>query len=163
MNNACLIAACAAASRRNQNPRLYTTYIDFKDNTYYKVNFRMYLHFNPIMIVCPEEEGYVGSYFAPVLTNFIKTVQLESKTIAQQHSFMINSKKCKNGIDKYIENNLESFTGSTIWNLYRNEIIDKYVTDINRKYNIELDKSSVDYSIQFVYEVDSVEVDGYGK
>ena len=121
----------------------------------------MYIHFNPIMVVCPEEESYLGSYFAPVLTNFIKTVQLEPKTVMQQHSFMINRKKCNGGIDKYIKNNLESFTGSTIWNLYSNEIIDKYLSDINRKYNIILTESSLDYSIQYIWEIDSMEVDKY--
>lgn len=156
MNSACLIAACAV-SKRQQNPQYYNTYLDFRGNVYYGVNIRMYIHFNPITIVKPVEEAYYGSYFAPIPTTIIDTVKLEAKTLAKEHHFTVNSDKCKPTIEKYVESRLNDFIGSGIWELYKNEMIDMYITDINKKYNIDLDKSSLDYSIQYVWEVDCVD------
>lgn len=154
MNSACLIAACASSSR-NTNPDKYVTYTTFNYEWLYKVKFRMYIHFNPINVVRPIEDGYFGSIYAPIKTTFIDTVIVEPKTVAQEYGFFISSEKAKPNIDKYIEANIERFTGSSLWDIYKTETINKYIEDIKKKYNVIVDESSLDYSIQYIWEVQS--------
>lgn len=156
MNNACIIAACAA-SKRNQNANRYTQYLSSDNSIYYRVNFRMYIHFNPITIVYPCEKGYLGSIYAPYETTFIRPAYIDGQTLWQQHTYSVNSKNAKPNIDTYIENNIERYTNSAMWRFTKQEIIDKYLDDIKKKYNVILDESSLDYSIQYVWEVESIE------
>lgn len=157
MNSACIIAACAANSRNNpinRGPWMYTACIDNKLEIYYKINFRMYFHFNSIRVVRPVEEAYTGSVYAPVKTLFVQPVIVNARTIAKAYSFSVIASKCPNGPDKYVEDNLERFTNSAVWESAKEEIINEYLENIKQKYNIILDKNSLDYSIQYCWDVD---------
>lgn len=156
MNNACLIAACTPHSCNNsinKGPWMYTNY---KDDFYYKVKFRMYMYFDSINIVMPIEEVYVGSVYAPIKETHIKPVKVESQILAREHVFTVNISKIDTSIDTYIKNNLHRFINSTIWSLYKDEMIAKYLKHVKDKYNVILDESSVEYSIQYCWEVDAI-------
>ena len=156
MNNACIIAACAVNSRNQKKAHnMYAHYFDKDFEIYYHINFRMYLHFRPITVVAPTGETfYIGSYYAPVLMNEIKPITLEAQSIAKQHTFSLKASKCKNGPDKYIEEHIDDFTSSQIWGYAKEEIISMYLDKVNKKYNIDLDKSSLDYTTQYCWEVE---------
>lgn len=156
MNSACIIAACAAAAHRNnntQNPAQYVTNKDF--DIYYKVAFRMYLHFNPIYVIAPVEKVFLGSVFAPYEELRIEPKQVPATTIAKERTFMINAKKCPKGPDAFVKENLEQFQASEIWASEKDSIINQYLSEIEERYNIKLDKeySHLDYSVQFCWEV----------
>ena len=154
MNSACIIAACAASARANQQKNNYKQYVTSKDcETYYKVNFRMYLHFNPITIVTPVEKVYLGSVFAPYEVTSIKPVKVPATTIAKARSFSVQAKKCVNGPDQYIKDNISRFESSEIWEAEKAKIEFEYLNDIEKRYNVILDRNSLDYSVQFCWDI----------
>ena len=160
MNSACLIAACAVNSRRN-NEYKYKKYIDKELNLYYIVKYRMYLHFNSIEAIILDK---INSNLSPRLDGFIpqgcsltKRVKIEPRTICKQYTFSVDSKKCYTGIDDYIKDNKSKFEDSSIWDMYKYELINMYKKWVEDKYNVVLDDSYLDYNIQFCYEIESVE------
>lgn len=154
MNSACIIAACAAGARRRNEQKNYSQYFDSNLELYYKVNFRMYIHFNRVKAIRPTEDVYIGSIYAPFKAIMIEPVLIEACSVAKQHTFSLAASKCPNGPDKYIEENLEKYISSTIWKIDRDEIIEKYKQDIKNKYNIILDNSYLDYSVQYCWEIE---------
>lgn len=160
MNSACLIAACAVNSRRN-NEHKYIKHIDKELNFYYGVKYRMYLHFNSVEAIILDK---INSNLSPTFGDFIpqsccltKRITIEPKTICKQHTFSINSKKCPAGIDDYIKDNKSEFEDSSIWDIDKYELINMYKKWVEDKYNVILDDSYLDYNIQFCYEIESVE------
>ena len=161
MNNAHLIAACAV-SKRNQNPKKYNLFTNHRSDYCYALVFTMYVHFNRISIMCPdEEECFVGSYFAPIPSIHFKTEEIEPQTVARNHSFMLCLKHLDCSIDTYVDKNINRYINSKVWDLYKDEIIDNYISDIERKYNVKVDKKYVDYSTQFIWEVYTSESESY--
>lgn len=165
MTSACVIAACAAGgyiantynNQNEQNPAIYAAWSQQKGSIlYYRVNFRLYLHFNSINIVENTGDFYVGSVFAPIRTTLLNTVTVEPKTIARSHKFSIDINKCPEGISKYVESNIEKFTNSSVWQAYKEDIINKYLEDIQIKYNVILDKDALDYTTQYCWEIEYV-------
>lgn len=154
MNSACIIAACAANARARQQKDNYKQYITNKDfEVYYKVNFRMYLHFNSITIVSPTEKAYLGSIFAPYEVTCVKPVKVPATTIAKARTFSVQAKKCVNGPDQYVKDNLSRFENSEIWESEKFKIESEYLNDIEKRYNIILDRSSLDYTVQFCWDI----------
>lgn len=135
----------------------YKPSIYFRDDEMYFVfHIRKYYHFDSISVVSAKYEPcYMGSVYAPILQSLVQLTPtvVEPKTIALQHMFSVSSHKCKNGIDNYIKDNLNRYIESSIWDDSDKEVIDKYVTDINRKYNIDLDVNSVKFTNQYCWEV----------
>jgi hypothetical protein len=158
MNSACIIAACAAGAhnRQKKNHNMYTQYFDKNFEIYYKVNFRMYLHFLPITYVKHTNEVYLGSIYAPYNQIALETVCTEPKSIAKQHSFTIRANKCPNGPEAYIKDNLEKFTSSDIWKQYKEELINVYLVEMQEKYNIIIDRTALDYTEQFCWNIECV-------
>ena len=154
MNNACLITACAVASHnRNKVHNNYAHWVDRNFDIFYKVHFRMYLHFNSFDAIVPCENtvdiftGIIS--FAP-----LKRVHIAPQSLAKQYTFTLYDSKCPNGPDEYIKTNIEKYINSDIWEFSKNEIINTYVEDVKSKYNITLDKSALDYNIQYCWEVE---------
>ena len=157
MNSACIIAASAVTARRNNSHNMYAHYFDRDFNTYYRFKIRKYYHFEPMILVKPMYEScYMGSIYAPILQSEVQLtpVKVDAKTIAVEHSFTVYQKNCPNGIDNYIKDNLERLTNSGVWYDSDRQAIDSYVTELNRKYNINLDKSSLSYTNQYCWEVE---------
>ncbi len=154
MNSACIIAACAASARRQQESKNYSQYFTKDLELYYRVNFRMYVHFNSIKAIRPTEDVLIGSIYAPFKVTMIEPVTIEACSVAKQHSFSLRASKCPKGPDAYVKENLNKYTSSGIWQIAKKEIIDKYKQDIKDKYNIILDDSYLSYSIQYCWEID---------
>ena len=86
---------------------------------------------------------------------------MNAKTVAIEHSFSIYKEDCLDGIDNYIKDNLERLTTSSVWYGSDRQAIDMYATELNRKYNIDLDKSSLRYTNQYCWKVNSEKGDRY--
>ena len=157
MNSACLIATAATTTRKNNSHNMYTQYFDSNFSIYYIFKIRKYYHFEPMMLVKPTYEPcYMGSIYAPFCQSEVQLtpVKIDAKTIAIEHSFSVYEKNCPNGIDNYIKDNLERLTNSGVWYDSDRQALDLYVTELNRKYNIDLDKSSLRYTNQYCWEVE---------
>jgi hypothetical protein len=159
MNSACIIAACAANGRATTTKQSHNNYAHYftKDfELYYVIKLRKYYHFEPMTLVTPEESPcYIGSIYAPVkLDVMLKPVFLDAKTIAIEHQFSIRADKCVGGVDDFVKNNLERLTTSGVWYDSDDQVLNKYISEINRKYNIDLDRSSLKYTNQFCWEIE---------
>lgn len=151
MNSACIIAACAANARNNSSAKPQNSC--GHTEVYYKVEFRMYLHFNQITIVTPVEKVYLGSIYAPYQQLLVKPVKVPGQTIATVRTFYLAASKCKKGPDKYLEDRLEDFKKSPTWLSEKTALENEYLDYIKRTYNIELTRDSLDYYEQFCWEI----------
>lgn len=157
MNSACLIASAAVTARRNSGHNMYAHYFDRDFNIYYTFKIRKYYHFEPMMLVKPRYEPcYMGSIYAPYCQSEVQLspVKVDARTIAVEHSFSVYEKNCPNGIDTYIKDNLERLTTSGVWYDSDRQALELYIIELNRKYNIDLDKSSLRYTNQYCWEVE---------
>lgn len=157
MNNACLIAAAAVTARRNNDHNMYAHYFDRDFDSYYRFKIRKYYHFEPMMLVKPTYEPcYMGSIYAPFCQSEVQLtpVKVDAKTIAIEHIFSVYEKNCPNGVDNYIKDNLERLITSSVWFDSDRQALDLYVTELNRKYNINLDRNSLIYTNQYCWEVE---------
>ena len=155
MNNDCLITATTVLENNGHN--MYAHYINRIPDRYYRFKIRKYYHFEPIMLVKPTYEPcYMGSIYAPFCQSEVQLtpVEVNARTIAIEHVFSINEKNCPNGIGRYIKNNFERLINNNVWYDSDRQALDLYVTGLNRKYNIDLDKSSLRYTNQFCWEVE---------
>ena len=103
--NAALLAACAANIIRNNRNRTKTIN---STNTYYKVIFKKYYHFEPMTLVAKIDYPWFLDKHNGALA--VKSVRVESKTLVVTHAFSIAANKCPNGIDNYIKENLTSIS-----------------------------------------------------
>lgn len=157
MNNACLMASAVVTARRNNNHNMYGHYFDRDFDIYYRFKIRKYYHFEPMMLVKPTYEPcYIGSIYAPICQSEVQLtpIKVDAKTIIVEHSFSVYAKNCPNGVDNYIKDNLERLTTSNIWYNSDKQALDLYVTELNKRYNINLDPKSLTYTNQFCWEVD---------
>ena len=158
MNSACLIASAAVTARRNNNQHnMYAHYFDRDFDIYYRFKIRKYYHFEPMMVVEPTYEPcYMGSIYAPFCQSEVQLtpIKVDAKTIAIEHSFSVYEKNCPDGIDNYIKDNLERLTNSSVWYDSDRQAFDLYITKLKRKYNIDLDKSSLKCTNQYCWEVE---------
>lgn len=163
MVSACLIAACASGGNtlteeQKRKESMYNQYLTPDFDLYYIVKLRKYYHFEPMTLVKANYEPcYVGSIYAPILQSEVQLnpVKVEAKSITVEHTFSLRADKCKNGVDNYIRDNLDRYTESGIWYTSDREAIDLYVTELNKRYNIDLDPKSLTYTNQFCWEVES--------
>ena len=157
MNNACLIAAAVVTARRNNGHNMYAHYFDREFDTYYRFKIRKYYHFEPMMLVKPTYElCYMGSIYAPFCESEVQLtpIRVDARSIAVEHSFTVYEKNCPNGVENYIKDNLERLTTSSVWYDSDKQALDMYVTELNKKHNIDLDKSSLKYTNQYCWEVE---------
>lgn len=158
MNSACLIAACAAASRRasEQQKNSYAQYFTKDFDLYYRVIFRKYFYFEEMLLVTPiESPCYLGSVYAPIKFDAaIKPVKVPAKTLAVAYSFPVRASKCKNGIDNYVKENLELFTSSSVWHFSEQQAIEKYTEELRKELNIEVEPESFRYTTQYCWEIE---------
>lgn len=158
MNSACIIAACAAASRRasDQQKNNYAQYFTKDFDLYYRVVFRKYFYFEEITLVTPiESPCYFGSIYAPIkFDTVIKPVRVPAKTMVITYSFPVRASKCKNGIDNYVKENLELFTSSSVWCFSEQQAIDKYIQELNRELKIKVEPESFRYTTQYCWEIE---------
>ena len=162
MNNACIVAACAVNGRlsaeQKRKENMYNQYLTSDFNLYYRVKLRKYYHFEPMTLVKANYEPcYVGSIYAPILQSEVQLtpVKVAAKSIAVEHIFSLRADKCTNGVDNYIKENLERFTTSCVWFDSDRQAVDLYVTELNKRYNIDLDPKSLKYTNQYCWEVES--------
>jgi hypothetical protein len=157
MNSATIIAACAVSARR-RNSANYTQYFTKDFEFYYVVKLRKYYHFEPMTLVKANYEPcYVGSIYAPILQSDVQItpVRIEAKTVGVEKIFTVYSKNCPNGIDNYVEENIDRYVESGVWAMTDREVLYTYIDELNKKYNIELDKDSLKYTTQYCWEVES--------
>ena len=109
-----------------------------------------------ILVESKYEPCYIGSMYAPICQSEIQLtpVKIDAKTIAIEYSFSVYEKNCPNGVDNYIKDNLERLTNSGVWYDSDRQALDLCVTELNKKYNINLDKSSLRYTNQYCWEVE---------
>ena len=157
MNSASLLGAAAVTARRNNMHNRYAHYFDGEFDIYYRFKIRKYYHFEPMMLVKPTYEPcYIGSIYAPICQSEVQLtpIKADAKTIAVEHSFWVYEKNCPKGIDNYIKDNLERLINSGVWYDSDRQALDLCVSELNRKYNINLDKSSLRYTNQYCWEVE---------
>jgi hypothetical protein len=159
MNSACVIAACSnGAYKKEHEP--YSEYIDSDFNVFYVLKVRKYYHFEPMILVTNQTDlctNLFGKYIcqSDVL---LKTVKAEPKSLFIEHHFSIYKDKCSNSIGKnvfeYVEQNIERFISSSVWDSSDEQALNTYIKELNRKYNITIDKNSLEYTNQFCWEVE---------
>lgn len=158
MNSACIIAACAAnarAAQKKKDLKLYAHYFDKDFEIYYKIKFRMYLHFNPIEAIKPSEQEYLfGSVYAPFKAKTLQKVSIPPMSLAKEHIFLIHESRCPSGPDKFVKDNTKRFEETSIWKAAKEELTKKYIDDVTEKYGVTLDNSYLNYSVQYCWEVD---------
>lgn len=120
---------------------------------YFNVNFKMYLHFNSLQAVTPTEIAYTGSVYAPIKNIIIKPIVIPANTLVGQYSFSLKNYKCPKGPADFVEKNLLRFTGSAVWDTIKEKLINDYLKFIENKYNIILEKRSLDYTTQYCWEI----------
>lgn len=140
---------------RNKNPEFYTTYYTKNFELYYRVNFRKYYHFDSINLVKPVGEFYTGSIYAPYKSLFITPIQIPGDTLVVSHNFSISCDGIDGDIDKYIEDNIDRFVQSSVWNGSDEKAINMYLKRIADKYNVSLETDCLNYTNAFYWQVDS--------
>ena len=138
--SAALIAACATNSMSSTpSPYEVVTYSE-KRRTYYLVEFRLYYHFNSTFIV-------------QSVNGMLNPVRVPGTTMGVSHIFSVDSKKCVDGIEKYIEDNRERFENSKVWETRKEEMISKYVKQLEKTYNIKIVESNLDITPQYCWHL----------
>lgn len=153
MNSACIIAACAAHARNN-TIKPVTQQLTEDLEVYFTVKFRYYLHFNQIKTVKPNKvkmDIFNNSAYTDM--SIICPVDIPATTLAEERQFTVRKSRCPKGPDAFIKEHLEEFAQSGIWLLSRDKLVYKYIDDVQRQYGILLDKSAVDFSTQFCWEI----------
>ena len=147
MNAACIIAACAAGSvRRQQQNKEPKVYFTSNFDIFYVVKIRKYLHFRPITTVHIVPDDLFG--------NRLESIHIDGQTIATQHNLSIDGDKCHNNPHQFVKENIERYKHSSLWDVETEEMIVKYLSYVKNNYNIELDRSALDYTEQFCWEVE---------
>lgn len=129
-----------------------TTYDTKTGETYYLVEFRMYLYFDKTEIVVPDCY-YNGSIFAPYAAVEFKQIDIPVRPMIQQHTFAISERHIEDFIDRHVGHHINRYKDSPIWKYYEEQLVEKYIEDIKKQYGVELDKSYVSYTKSFVWEV----------
>lgn len=137
--------------KRNKNPEFYVSYFTKDFDIYYQVAVRKYYHFEPLNLIKPIGEFYTGSIYAPYKSLFIEPVQIPGDTVVVEHKFSILASKCPNGIDKYMEENIDRYTQSTVWNGSDRKAINMYLNRLANTYNVNLEADCLDYSNAFYW------------
>lgn len=144
MNTACLIAACSAASRHRATEQNYHKYSlnEQKCSTLMPncvVRFRKYYYFELMTLTD--------------LNTAIKKV-IPSQKWAVERNFYIEDFKYPSGVNNYVKENFEYFTSSTFWQDFDEQVLTKYVVELNSMYNIAVSPTEINnYSVQFTWEV----------
>lgn len=152
MNNACLLAACAVNTHKRKT---YNQRLDKDFNLYYKIKLKKYYHFEAIKVATIVENPhstFLDKHIVPTAVMF-KPVQVEPKSIGIEKIFTVCSKNCPNGIDKYVEDNLNKYTELGIWYQSDRDAVYTYIDEIKRKYNTDLEPDSLRYTTQFCWEI----------
>jgi hypothetical protein len=154
MNNACLIAAGAAASRRaSKSPLKYNK----KEGFVLKVQKRYYFEPRRYLTEQQESVSFTDVPDAPLST--IEYAKVPAKTFMAIRDFPIPASiaLCSD-FNTYVEDNFELFTSIDVWQFYDKQIIDEYVNWVYDYCNIEID-SAVNYSVKYYWNVDIVRED----
>ena len=154
-NNNCLTATATTAYKKEDCNMYFHTFDNNPDN-YYRFKIRKYYHFEPMTLVdFTYEPCYMGSIFARFCQSEIQLVpvRVDAKSIFIEHVFSVHKSNCPNNIDTYIKDNLERLVNSSIWYDSDRQALDLYVTELNQRYNIDLDESSLKYTNQYCWEV----------
>lgn len=154
MNTACVITTCATNARNVAKDDPSSFFSRDTDNLY-RVNLRLYLYFDEIIIAAPVGNFYTGSIFAPVETLFVKPVTISSQVLAKLHTFSIEAKSLEDAII-YVNNHIDEFKNSIVWNSAESEIVNTYIEAIEEDYNIKLEIPSIKYRTQFIWDVDDI-------
>lgn len=154
MNTACIIAACVANSH-SRNKQNINCNNDLLENTYYKVTFEKYYYFKSVSIYIPEVA--ICSAFSTMeqlltTSTTFKIVRVPESTLAASHSFWISSSECRAGITKYIQDNLDSIMSYPIWQVYDEQVLHNYKAMLNKKYSIDVNSMSFEYTTKFFWE-----------
>lgn len=140
------------------NKQQYVTCFTKDFEMYYVIKLRKYYYFEPMTLVKANYEPcYIGSIYAPILHSdvLLTPVKVDAKTVVVEKMFTVWAKNCPNGIDKYIEENLDRYAESGVWYMSDREVLYTYKEELDKKFNIELDKDSIKYTTQYCWEVES--------
>lgn len=153
-NNNCLTASTIA--HRKEDCNMYFYPFDNNPDNYYRFKIRKYYHFEPMTLVnFTYKPRCIGPIFVPLCQSKIQLmpVKVDAKTIFIEHVYSIHKFNCPHGIDIYIKDNLEKIVNEGVWHDSDAQALDLYVTELNKKYNIDLDKSSLRYTNQYCWEM----------
>lgn len=151
--NACLLAAAARAVVRNsRNDNASYGIVSRRSETYFNIRFRITLRFLPVRVVKLANEL---TLFSGDLTR-IKSIATETDalTLCKQHVVQVPAKECPNGPNRFVQDNLDKFTSSTVFKDIKEELIQNYIDDMRKKYNIDLTEGDLDYTTHYFWEVD---------
>lgn len=155
-NNNCPASISATAACREEDCNMYFNIFSSNPDNYYRFKIRKYYHFEPMTLVnFTYEPRYMGSIFARFCQSEIQLVpvRVDAKSIFIEHIYSVHKINCPHGFDTYIKDNLEKLTNSSIWYDSDRQALDLYVTELNQRYNIDLDESSLKYTNQYCWEV----------
>jgi hypothetical protein len=86
--------------------------------------------------------------------NTIIPVVVEPESIVNTYIFTVSSKKCKDGIYKYVEDNIDRFKSSEVWDFKHEECMNLYYQHIKDTYSIDAKEFDIDYEIEYRWEID---------
>ena len=160
MNPAVVITACATShnqSKAQDTEPTYKEYFDNNFNLYYILKVRKYYHFEPMMIVVPDDSCHQNNFKNDYIpqTVLVRPTKVESKTLALEYQFSIRADKCKDSLVNYVKNNITRYENSDVWRNSDKQVTDMYLQDISNTYNINLDRNSLKYTNQFCWEIET--------
>jgi hypothetical protein len=151
--NACLLAAAAMNSIRNSRSENTSHSLSSRrSETYFNIRFRITLRFLPVRAVKLTNELVLfnDDLRLPKLT----VIETDALTLCKQHMFQLPSKECPTGPNRFVQENLDEFTSSTVLQGIKEELIHNYIDDMSRKYNIHLTEGDLDYTVHYSWEVE---------
>ncbi len=149
--NACLLAAAAMNAARNRNNESVCGTSRISTEICFKIRFRMDIHFQPIRIVKITEETVA---FDDLLVPKFTIINTDDLKLSKLHTFSLSSKECPQGPDKYVQENLDWYTSSEVWQSAKEEMINNYLIYTKEKYNTDLIEQDLDYTTHYSWEVD---------
>lgn len=163
--NSALMTACVAASRNKYSNDTKMEFdertLEFNSDTYYELTVRKYYHFESLTIVAPTERDDALQFYSkdssiPSSTVHIKTVTIPPQTVAKSHCFYLSTEDCSNGVEEYLEKNLNRYTNSSIWDFADEQVAKEYLDYVKRFYNVDLKPECKIMTAQFCTEVNLV-------
>lgn len=130
-------------------------------NAVYELSVRKYYYFESIIIVAPTKQGEVSARsfddkYIPASNVYIETVAIPAKIAVRTHCFRISDEDSSNGINKYLEENLNRYTDSSIWEVADAGVAKEYLDYVKRFYNVDLKPECKIMTTQFCTEVTPV-------
>jgi hypothetical protein len=150
--SACIIAACAVSARNNSNTKNTYLYAAYEPRDLVNILVRKCYTFDSHTVINEPKEELCSFISADsdlsINTIRFEPVRLPEKTLAVERCFSFLRPP---NIKAYIEANLDLYTQDSSWELYDEQVVEKYTKDILDTYGV---KPKTTYSASFSYIVD---------